>query len=203
MKDYTRKMSDAQKEDIQKGVELILSALTGKAKEDWPAGIVDTPKRVVGMYEEVFQGMAYTNEEIAQLFDKCFEEPGVRDLVLVKDIDAFSYCEHHMALMYNMKISVAYIPEGRVIGLSKIPRIVDLVTKRLQLQERIGKDIADILEMILHTNNIMVVISGEHSCMTARGIRKPGVVTKTAVVRGLFDSNPKLRSEVYDLLAQR
>ena len=163
-------------------------------------GLVETPKRVAKMYNEVFEGMRYTNEEIAKMFDKCFEEPEAKDLVLMKDIGAFSYCEHHLALMYNMKISVAYIPDGRVIGLSKIARIVDMVCKRLQLQERIGTDIAEILEMILHTHDIMVVIEGEHSCMTARGIKKPGTVTKSAVLRGMFRENGNLRNEVYELL---
>lgn len=163
-------------------------------------GLIETPKRVAKMYNEVFEGMRYTNEEIAKMFDKCFEEPEAKDLVLMKDIGAFSYCEHHLALMYNMKISVAYIPDGRVIGLSKIARIVDMVCKRLQLQERIGTDIAEILEMILHTHDIMVVIEGEHSCMTARGIKKPGTVTKSAVLRGMFRENGNLRNEVYELL---
>lgn len=163
-------------------------------------GLIETPKRVAKMYNEVFEGMRYTNEEIAKMFDKCFEEPEAKDLVLMKDIEAFSYCEHHLALMYNMKISVAYIPDGRVIGLSKIARIVDMVCKRLQLQERIGTDIAEILEMILHTHDIMVVIEGEHSCMTARGIKKPGTVTKSAVLRGMFRENGNLRNEVYELL---
>lgn len=182
---------------IEDAVRSILAALGDDP--DRP-GLVETPKRVAKMFNEVFEGMRYSNEEIAQMFDKCFEEPGAKDLVLIKDIDAFSYCEHHMALMYNMKIHVAYIPENRVIGLSKVPRIVDMVCKRLQLQERISKDIADILEMILKTDNIMVIVEGEHSCMTARGIKKPGTSTRTAVVRGLFDTNPKLRSEVYELL---
>lgn len=163
-------------------------------------GLIETPKRVAKMYNEVFEGMRYTNEEIAKMFDKCFEEPEAKDLVLMKDIGAFSYCEHHLALMYNMKISVAYIPDGRVIGLSKIARIVDMVCKRLQLQERIGTDIAEILEMILHTHDIMVVIEGEHSCMTTRGIKKPGTVTKSAVLRGMFRENGNLRNEVYELL---
>lgn len=163
-------------------------------------GLIETPKRVAKMYNEVFEGMRYTNEEIAKMFNKCFEEPSAKDLVLMKNIDAFSYCEHHLALMYNMKISVAYIPDGRVIGLSKIARIVDMVCKRLQLQERIGTDIAEILEMILHTHDIMVVIEGEHSCMTARGIKKPGTVTKSAVLRGMFRENGNLRNEVYELL---
>jgi GTP cyclohydrolase I len=102
--------------------------------------------------------------------------------------------------MYNMKIHVAYIPDGKVIGLSKIPRIVDMVCKRLQLQERIGSDIADIIQMITGTKDVMVVIYAEHSCMTARGIKTNGTTTRTAVIRGLFDKNPSLRSEMYQLL---
>lgn len=192
-----RNLSMIQMQVIEESVKTIIRALGDDP--DRP-GLFETPNRVARMYNEVFEGMRYTNEEIASMFGKCFEESEARDLVLVKDIDAFSYCEHHLALMYNMKIHVAYIPEGRVIGLSKIPRIVDMVCKRLQLQERISADIADIMEMILGSDNIMVIVEAEHSCMTARGIKKPGVTTRTAVVRGLFDSNEKLRSEVYELL---
>ena len=94
-----------------------------------------------------------------------------------------------------MKVHVAYVPRRKIIGLSKIPRIVDMVCKRLQLQEKIGNDIADILEMILGTKDIMVVIEGEHSCVTTRGIRKPGTVTTTMCVRGLFKKNENLKNE--------
>ena len=116
-------------------------------------GLKDTPDRVARMYEEVFEGMNYTNHEIAQMFDKTFEEDLTfssenSDFVIVKDIDIFSYCEHHMALMYDMKVTVAYVPNGKVIGLSKIARIADMVSKRLQLQERIGTDIAEIMQEI-------------------------------------------------------
>ena len=193
MKSLTKK----QMTKIENAIRNIIIALGDDPNRE---GLIETPSRVARMYNEVFEGMRYTNEDIAHMFDKCFDAPGVRDLVLVKDIETFSYCEHHLALMYNMNISVAYIPNGRVIGLSKIARIADMVCKRLQLQERIGKDIADILKMILHTENIMVCISGEHSCMTARGVKKPGTVTKTAVVRGQFESDSTLRQEVYDLL---
>lgn len=192
-----RNLSTFQMQMIEESVKVIIRALGDDPERP---GLVETPNRVARMYNEVFEGMRYTNEEIAHMFGKCFEESEAKDLVLVKDIDAFSYCEHHLALMYNMKIHVAYIPEGRVIGLSKIPRIVDMVCKRLQLQERISADIADIMEMILGSDNIMVIVEAEHSCMTARGIKKPGVTTRTAVVRGLFNSNEKLRSEVYELL---
>lgn len=192
-----RHLSNEQLDIIQQSVRNILVALGDNPDRE---GLIDTPKRVAKMYDEVFAGMRYSNEEIAKMFSKCFEEPNAKDLVLMKNIDAFSYCEHHMALMYNMKISVAYIPDGKVIGLSKIARIVDLVTRRLQLQERIATDIADIMERILGTHDVMVVIEGEHSCMTARGIKKPGTVTDSAVVRGLFKESSTLRAEVYSLL---
>lgn len=190
-------LSDEQLDIIQQSIRNILVALGDNPDRE---GLIDTPKRVAKMYDEVFAGMRYSNDEIAEMFSKCFEEPNAKDLVLMKNIDAFSYCEHHMALMYNMKISVAYIPDGKVIGLSKIARIVDLVTRRLQLQERIATDIADIMERILDTHDVMVIIEGEHSCMTARGIKKPGTVTDSAVVRGLFKESSTLRAEVYSLL---
>ena len=142
------------------------------------------------MYEEVFEGMNYTNDEIAEMFNKSFERPGkdTSDMVLVKDIEVFSYCEHHLALMYDMKVTVAYIPKDRVIGLSKIARIADMVSKRLQLQERIGSDIADIIQMVTGTDDVAVLIEGCHSCMTARGIRKVDTKTYTQTLRGRFNN---------------
>lgn len=195
----TRHLDAKQLKQIEVAVSDILVAL-GRDLGD--PGVKETPKRVAKMYDEVFEGMRYSNDEIAKMFGKCFEEPNAKDLVVMKDIEAFSYCEHHLALMYNMKISVAYIPDGRVIGLSKIARIVDMVCKRLQLQERIAKDIADIMEKVLGTHDVMVVIEGEHSCMTARGIKKPGTATNSAVVRGLFKESAPLRAEVYSLLSK-
>lgn len=184
---------------IEESVRNILIALGDDPNRE---GLKDTPKRVAGMYDEVFEGMHYTNEDIAKMFDKCFEEPEAKDMVVMKNIDVFSYCEHHLALMYNMKVSVAYIPDGRVIGLSKIARIVDMVTKRLQLQERIAADIADVLQMVLRTHDVMVVVEGEHSCMTARGIKKPGTATDSAVVRGLFKESATTRMEAYRLMGK-
>ena len=152
------------------------------------------------MYHEVYAGMKYTNEQLAHKYDKCFEEGATGDLVTIADIPIFSYCEHHLALMYNMKVHVGYLPKGKVIGLSKVARIADMVGKRLQLQERIGADIADILEKILGTSDIIVVIEGEHSCMTARGIKKPGTKTRTATLRGVFKTDSDLRAEFYNLI---
>ena len=157
-------------------------------------GLKETPQRVARMYEEVFEGMKYTNEEIAQMFDKTFsedEEGGTDrygDMVVVKDIDIFSYCEHHLALMYDMKVTVAYVPNGKVIGLSKIVRIADMVAKRLQLQERIGTDIADIITQVTGSEDVAVYIEGCHSCMTARGIRKTNTKTYTQTLRGRFQN---------------
>lgn len=161
-------------------------------------GLVDTPTRVAKMYEEVFEGMNYTNDEIAKMFDKTFEsdmdfETDSRDMVIVKDIDIFSYCEHHLALMYDMKVTVAYIPNGKVIGLSKIARICDMVSKRLQLQERIGTDIAYIMEKITDSKDVAVLIEGCHSCMSARGIKKTAAKTYTTTLRGRFKDDLSLQ----------
>nr|WP_302596073.1 GTP cyclohydrolase I [uncultured Cellulosilyticum sp.] len=168
-------------------------------------GLRETPKRVAKMYAEVFEGMNYTNEELAEIFGKTFEEEDYLDenhgdLVVIKDIPIFSYCEHHLALMYNMKVSVVYKPCGKVIGLSKVARIADMVGKRLQLQERIGSDIADIMMRITGSEDVGVFIEGEHSCMTARGIKKPGVVTRSTTFRGCFEKDSEMRREAVELV---
>ena len=160
-------------------------------------GLKETPQRVARMYTEVFEGMNYSNAEIAEMFNKSFEQQGGSDdFVLVKDIEAFSYCEHHMALMYDMKISVAYIPNGRVLGLSKIARIADMACKRLQLQERIGSDVAEIMELASGSSDIAVFIEANHSCMTARGIKKPGSKTSTVTLRGRFQNDTALQNRL-------
>lgn len=165
-------------------------------------GLRETPQRVAKMYEEVFAGMNYTNGEIAEMFNKTFQEadPDHHDLVLVRDIDVFSYCEHHMALMYDMKVSVGYLPKGKVIGLSKIARIADMAARRLQLQERLGRDIAEIISMVTGSEDVAVVISGCHSCMTARGIQKPGTRTITETYRGKFETDPVLQMRMEAML---
>ena len=157
-------------------------------------GLKDTPTRVAKMYEEVFEGMLYTNEQIAEMFGVTFDEDlnngqSAGDMVVVRDIEVFSYCEHHLALMYDMKITVAYIPNGKVIGLSKIARIAEMVAKRLQLQERIGKDIADIMQMVTGSEDVAVLIDAKHSCMTARGIKNTVASTYTTTLRGRFKTD--------------
>lgn len=184
---------------IEKSIRDILIALGDDPDRE---GLKETPQRVAKMYEEVFAGMNYTNAEIAEMFDKTFDEadPDHHDLVLVRDIDVFSYCEHHMALMYDMKVSVGYLPKGKVIGLSKIARIADMAARRLQLQERLGRDIAEIISMVTGSEDVAVVISGCHSCMTARGIEKPGTRTITETYRGKFETDPVLQMRMEAML---
>ena len=189
-------VTDSVEEIVTSSIRNIIACLGDDP--DRP-GLIETPSRVYRMYKEVFEGMDYTNEEIAKMFNKCFDESS-GDLVTVTNIPIFSYCEHHLALMYDMSVHVGYIPKGKVIGLSKVARIADMVGKRLQLQERIGCDIADILTMILNTEDIIVVVEGEHSCMTARGIKARGAVTRTSSNRGKDDTAHELRKEFYSLL---
>lgn len=181
--------------------ELLLALGDDPSRE----GLKDTPKRVAKMYEEMFRGMTYTNAEIAKLFDTTFEQEEYvqktdKNLVVVRDIPIFSHCEHHMALMYNMRVSVVYRPVHKIIGLSKIARIADMVGRRLQLQERIGNDIAEIVSLVTESNDVGVMISGEHSCMTARGIEKPGTQTVTTTFCGVFEENDALRQEAILLM---
>lgn len=162
-------------------------------------GLRETPRRVAGMYEEVFEGMKYSNHEIAEMFGKTFESldsEQSRSAVTVKDISVFSYCEHHMALMYDMKVNVAYIPVGRVLGLSKIARICDMAAKRLQLQERLGRDIAEIISEATGSPDVGVQIVGSHSCMTARGIRNISAQTVTKTFYGKFKDDTALQALV-------
>jgi GTP cyclohydrolase I len=184
------------KKAIEEHIRGIIVALGDDPERE---GLKDTPSRVARMYEEVFEGMQYTNHDIAVMYGKTFEEDldlatDKRDMVIVRDIDIFSYCEHHMALMYDMKVTVAYIPNGKVIGLSKIARVAEMVGKRLQLQERIGSDIADIISEIAQTEDVAVYIEGCHSCMTARGIKKTQATTITTTLRGEFQKNQAMGS---------
>ena len=169
-------------------------------------GLKETPKRVAKMYEEVFAGMTLTNDEIASLYGTTFEEEisdeqSDHNFVIVRDIPIFSYCEQHLALMYNMKVSVAYLPKEKIIGLSKMARIADMVGRRLQLQERIGEQIAEIVEKITESDAIIVLIQGEHSCMTSRGIKKPNSSTTTVTYKGKrIETDSNLRQEMLLLM---
>lgn len=186
--------------DTKKIEELTKEFLIALGDDPHREGLQKTPQRVAKMCNELFEGMLYTNEEIANMFDTCFEDVETGDLVVESNIPIHSFCEHHLMLMYDMSVAIGYIPNGKVIGLSKLARIADMVGKRLQLQERIGSDIADILSMILGTKDIIVVIQGKHGCMTARGIKSREAITRTATLRGRFWNDSDLRSEFYSLI---
>ncbi len=171
------------KQAIEEHIRGILLALGDDPDRE---GLRETPARVARMYEEVYAGMNYTNHEIAEMFGKTFAAPQNAGPVVVRDIEVFSYCEHHLALMYDMSVHVAYVPQGKVIGLSKIARICDMAAKRLQLQERLGADIAEIMMEAAGTPDVGVVIAGTHSCMTARGIRSSSARTVTQTFCGKF-----------------
>lgn len=162
-------------------------------------GLIKTPKRVAKAYSEIFEGMRYTNDEIAEMYDVCFEEPS-GDLVTECNIRTYSMCEHHVLPM-TLDISIGYIPNGKVIGLSKMARIADMCSKRLQLQEKIGTDIAYVMMKILNTQDVIVYIEGHHMCMDMRGIKKPGSATRTACLRGKFDTDHELRREFYSIVS--
>lgn len=183
--------------EIEKHIRGILAALGDDPDRE---GLRETPARVAKMYGEVFEGMNHTNAEIAEMFSKSFEDGfshSENDIVVVKDIEVFSYCEHHLALMYDMKVTVAYVPKGKVLGLSKIARIADMASKRLQLQERLGADIAEIIQLASGSEDVAVFIEANHSCMTARGIKKPSAKTVTSTFRGRFETDNDLRNRLY------
>lgn len=158
----------------------------------------ETPPRFVKMLCDMTAYNNISNNEIADMVNKIFSlnsKMHSKNIVIVKNIDAFSMCEHHVALMYDMKISVAYIPTEFVLGLSKIVRMVDMVCKRLQLQERISSDIMEIMKILTKTEDIAVVIKAKHSCVTARGINNVSSETVTTSFSGKFENDINTRIE--------
>lgn len=186
-------MSSVNKPQIEQAVRLILEAIGEDPNRE---GLLDTPKRVAKMYEEVFSGL---NEDPKEHFKTVFGEDH-EELVLVKDIPFYSMCEHHLVPFYG-RAHVAYIPKGgRVTGLSKLARAVEAVAKRPQLQERITSTVADSIVETLEPHGVMVVVEAEHMCMTMRGIKKPGAMTITSAARGVLEHDASSRAEVLSLI---
>jgi GTP cyclohydrolase I len=184
------------KERIENAVRELLLAIGEDPNRE---GLVETPKRVANMYEEIFAGMA----EKPESFLKLFNEPGNDEMVVVRDIPLYSMCEHHL-LPFMGKAHIAYIPnDGKVIGLSKLARIVGTFAKRPQLQERLTAQVADFVYEQLSAVGVAVVIEAEHLCMTMRGIRAAGSVTQTSALRGLMRKDAKTRAEVISLLMEK
>lgn len=158
-------------------------------------GLKDTPKRVVKMYEEIFQGYQLDPESI--LSEKTFDDDGLdmyKGMVIVRDIQFYAHCEHHMVPFFGTA-DVAYIPEGRVVGLSKLARLVDCYSKRLTVQERMTDQIVDALMNYLLPKGAIAVVKAEHLCMCMRGVKKPGARTITSSIRGVFKDNAEARAE--------
>lgn len=181
------------KKKIEKAVRDILIAVGDDPNRK---DIKDTPKRVAEMYEEILAGSTLNPEkELEVIFEKDHDE-----IILLKNIPLYSICEHHL-LPFIGKAHVAYIPSNnRVTGLSKLARVVDIFAKRLQVQERLTTDIADIVMKKLKPKGVLVVIEAEHLCMSMRGVKKPGVMTITSAVRGIFRKNEKTRAEAMSLI---
>jgi len=184
------------KQKIKKAVYSILEAIgENPRKKD----LLETPQRVAEMFEEIFSGI---NKDAAAELEVVLDQKH-DEIVLLKDIPLYSVCEHHL-LPFIGKAHVAYIPKnGRVTGLSKIARVVDVLSKRPQVQERLTTQIAEVIMNKLKPRGVMVVLEAEHLCMSMRGVKKPGTLTVTSVVRGIFKENQKTRSETLSLIQNK
>ncbi len=179
-------------ERIERAVREILCALGEDPDRE---GLLETPKRVARMYGELFRGL---HEDPRQHLQKFFTEK-YDEIVLVRDINFNSMCEHHM-LPFMGRAHIGYLPNGRVVGLSKLARVVESVARRPQVQERMTETIADLLVSELNVRGVAVVIEAVHTCMTVRGVRKPGSVCVTSAIKGAFRNNPSTRAELFTLI---
>ncbi|WP_027085883.1 GTP cyclohydrolase I FolE [Cohnella panacarvi] len=194
VKDYVNTQVGRNREQIEFHIREILKLVGENVERE---GLLETPARVTRMYEEIFAGYEVDARDVLGVtFDERHEE-----LVIVKDIVYYSQCEHHMAPFFG-KAHIGYIPSGKIAGLSKLARLVEAITRRLQVQERITSQIADIMDEVLHPHGVMVVVEGEHLCMCSRGVKKPGSKTVTSAVRGQFRQSAALRAEFLGLIKQ-
>lgn len=177
---------------IKEAVKMIIEAVGENPERE---GLVDTPDRIARMYSEIFCGIS---QDASEHLRKTFSAPD-SEMVIEKDIQFYSMCEHHLVPFYG-KVHIAYIPNERVVGLSKLARTVEVFAKRPQLQERMTSQIANALEENLNPKGVMVIIEAEHMCMTMRGIKKPGSKTVTYATRGIFKTDNKLKDDVYNFI---
>lgn len=186
-------MSEIDKGRIEKAVKEIIEAL---GEDPLREGLMDTPERVARFYEEVFEGI---HSDPGEVIDAFFGEEHYQEIVMVREIPFYSMCEHHFVPFHGLA-HVAYMPQGRVTGLSKLARLVEGYARRPQMQERLTAQVADCLNDRLEPLGVLVVIEAEHLCMSMRGVKKPGARTVTSAVRGTMESNPATRSEAMSLL---
>ncbi|MBU0599791.1 GTP cyclohydrolase I FolE [bacterium] len=186
---------EVDKEKIKKAITMIIEAIGDDPNRK---GLVKTPERVADAYEEIFSGI---NKNLAKELEIYLPDTH-EEMILVKDIPFYSVCEHHF-LPFHGKAHVAYLPkEGRITGLSKLVRVVEISAKRLQLQERFTTEIADLLMKVLVPHGVLVMVEAEHLCMTMRGVRKPGSITVTSAVRGAF-KNEATRAEALAIIKNK
>src|SRR4249919_2355740 len=190
-------MAIVDRSKIEEGVRLILE---GVGEDPTRGGLRETPSRVARMYEEILGGIGEDPTDLVTVVEGAdFDE-----MIMVRDIPLSSLCEHHL-IPFNGRAHVAYVPNrsGQITGLSKVARVVDVLSKRLQVQERLTTEIADSNEAALSPRGVFVVIEAEHLCMTMRGVKKPGSVTVTSAVRGLFRNDARTRQEAMDHIGMR
>ena len=180
-------------EQVQAAVRLILESV---GEDPHRQGLQNTPRRVARMYEELLAGY---HSDPAALINGALFEVDYDEMVVVKDIEYYSLCEHHLLPFYG-HAHVAYLPRGKVLGLSKIPRVVDMFARRLQVQERMTQQIADFLEEVLHPQGVAVVVEGAHLCAMMRGVKKANARMITSAVIGRFKSDARTRSEFFEHL---
>ena len=180
-------------EAIKEAVKVILRAV---GEDPDRPGLIETPRRVAHMYQEMFAGLhSDPQRHLKVIFPETYDE-----MVLVRDIPFTSMCEHHL-LPFSGVAHVAYIPNGKVTGLSKLARVVEEIAHRPQVQERMTQQIAELIDAHLETSGVAVVISAEHSCMAIRGVKKPGTRTVTSALRGIFKDNQSTRAEFMSLIS--
>ena len=195
MKKVTPLNPKPTREEAEKAVKTLISWAGDNPNRE---GLIETPKRVVKSYEEFYSGYDQDPEEI---LSKIFEEvEGYDEIIIVKDIRLESHCEHHMVPILG-KAHVAYIPDKRVVGISKLARVVDLFSKRLQTQETMTAQIADTIDRVLKPKGVAIVIDAAHQCMSSRGVHKTETSTVTSRMLGAFRENPKSRMEFMNLIA--
>ncbi len=182
------------KEKIEQAIRMLLEGIGEDPERE---GLKETPDRIARMYEEIYGGMDETPEKHLQ---KTFQIDH-HEMILEKDITFYSTCEHHLMPFYG-KVHVAYIPDGKVVGISKLARTVDIYARRLQIQEHMTAQIADALMQYLSPKGVMIMVEAEHMCMTMRGIKKPGTTTVTVATRGKFKHSTKLQNTFYQLLGR-
>ena len=192
--EQTTKVTKPTREEAEEAVRTLISWAGDDPSRE---GLVETPKRVVKSYQEFYEGYFQDPDEILSKFFNEIE--GYDEIVLVKDIPFQSHCEHHMVPILGIA-HVGYLPDQRVVGLSKLARIVDLYAKRLQTQETMTAQIADTIERVLKPRGVAVVIDAEHQCMSSRGVSKIGTSTVTSRMLGVFRDNEKSRMEVMSLI---